>query len=483
MDPTKLSTEKIKQNIIAPTIINSKSNFVVVTYWWGRGNLNYNTGRPCLTSVKKTKKFTKKPLTYDKMITRWEDSCIKNKCNYMAIEYPEYAKKGMYQAAINFKSQFILIALNACKPRSVLYLDGDMLIKKYPHIFDMKNVDFMARGWNADARDAPTHLDRLLFDPYVFETGGAVMYFSNTEQSKDLLVIWDKFNQKNIGKSDDRNLSYIFNVKKKLLDCRIVQLPIEYLWLTLAYQKDFPQLKSLKKILEHPDCLTEEDMASSLGSDKNRLPRNYKRNVENKVNNDDIYSRYDIPRNKIFFEYIFFESINAMKELQDYITSLKRYKVLVISYSDKYGPFNNVARVNSTLSKEFKFKPNELIILVESKRNIKNEYIINRDELFPAILAAMLVNSTVLYISDETKLKYLKHFYEIDNDLVLKNKNKEIKRYVYDYFLVIDTNYPIFFGICQPLYHLVKISNCLESFEYNFNSNFDFISRISCRWI
>ena len=34
---------------IAPTIVNEASKFVVVTYWWGRNKLNYNTMRPCTT--------------------------------------------------------------------------------------------------------------------------------------------------------------------------------------------------------------------------------------------------------------------------------------------------------------------------------------------------------------------------------------------------------------------------------------------------
>ena len=32
-----------------PIIINEVSNFVVVTYWWGRGNYNQNTARPCVS--------------------------------------------------------------------------------------------------------------------------------------------------------------------------------------------------------------------------------------------------------------------------------------------------------------------------------------------------------------------------------------------------------------------------------------------------
>ena len=38
----------IKKKQIKPTIINKDSNFVVSTYWWGRGNFNQNTARPCI---------------------------------------------------------------------------------------------------------------------------------------------------------------------------------------------------------------------------------------------------------------------------------------------------------------------------------------------------------------------------------------------------------------------------------------------------
>ena len=44
-----------------PTILNESSNFVVVTYWWGRGNLNQNTARPCVSFyedvIKKATKY------------------------------------------------------------------------------------------------------------------------------------------------------------------------------------------------------------------------------------------------------------------------------------------------------------------------------------------------------------------------------------------------------------------------------------------
>jgi hypothetical protein len=34
-----------------PKIVNDASKFVVVTYWWGSGNLNNNTARPCISFI------------------------------------------------------------------------------------------------------------------------------------------------------------------------------------------------------------------------------------------------------------------------------------------------------------------------------------------------------------------------------------------------------------------------------------------------
>jgi hypothetical protein len=94
------------------------------------------------------------PLTFEDMIQKWENECSINKCNYLSVEYPEFAKPGGYQLAINAKPLFIKKALELCEGRSVLYIDGDMFIRKYPSIFDLKDVDFMARGWWIDPRSS-----------------------------------------------------------------------------------------------------------------------------------------------------------------------------------------------------------------------------------------------------------------------------------------------------------------------------------------
>lgn len=35
------------------------------------------------------------PMTYDKMIEKWEQECTKHKCNHMAVEYSEFAMPGV----------------------------------------------------------------------------------------------------------------------------------------------------------------------------------------------------------------------------------------------------------------------------------------------------------------------------------------------------------------------------------------------------
>ena len=148
------------------------------------------------------------------MIQEWEQECQKYNCNYLQIEYPEFAPRGAYQMAINAKPLFIRHALNLCGNRSVLYIDGDMFIRKYPAIFDMDNVDFMARGWNMDPRASYNIGSSIVYDPYKFETSGGIMYYSQSPQSRELLDMWviESGKERNMGKADDRILSLVFNL-------------------------------------------------------------------------------------------------------------------------------------------------------------------------------------------------------------------------------------------------------------------------------
>jgi hypothetical protein len=225
------------------------------------------------------------PVKFESMIDEWKDSCRRNNCNYLAVEYKEFASPGGYQLAINAKPKFIKKALDICKGRAVLYIDGDMLIQNYPAIFDMKDVDFMARGWWIDPRSSWKMTESIMYDPYNFETSGGTMFFNHTIESKKLLELWINTAEKeiNAGKADDRVLSLVFNTMGVLTWIRILQLPVEYLWLSLDYDErmmtevyDYDENRMKTTILiEHPHCLTSEDTATGAGASNDRQPKFY----------------------------------------------------------------------------------------------------------------------------------------------------------------------------------------------------------------
>ena len=259
------------------------------------------------------------PLKFQDMLKKWGENCEKNKCNYMSVEYPRFTQDGGYQMAINAKPMFIQKCLELCAPRSVLYIDGDMNIRKYPKIFDLPGIDYMARGWHMDPRSNLDQLDEsITYDPYSFETSGGTMFFANSEESKELLKLWISTSDSpyQVGKADDRIISLIVNSRKLLLKMKIFQLPIEYLWLTLRYNDTLTETETynydFKKLdasifIDHPECLTSEDTASSSGSSSDRTPRFYGFIEENMD-----------PVSEEFFEHLAFPDKSYVEGVQMY---------------------------------------------------------------------------------------------------------------------------------------------------------------------
>ena len=254
-------------------------------------------------------------IKYQDMIENWKESCRNNNCNYLAIEYKDFEGPQGYQLAINAKPKFIKKALELCQGKGVLYIDGDMFIESYPGIFDMEDVDFMARGWWIDPRSSWKMQESIMYDPYNFETSGGTMFFNKTKASKKLLQLWIETAEMDVmaGKADDRVLSLIFNTKAVLLWIKIIQLPIEYLWLTLDYDErmltevydyDVKEMESTI-LIEHPHCLTSEDTATGAGASNDRQPKYYDFL-------EDVY-----PCSEITYEYIMFNTLVKNKGLND----------------------------------------------------------------------------------------------------------------------------------------------------------------------
>ena len=317
----------------------------------------------------------KLPIKYDEMITKWEKECEYNNCNYLALEVPEFAMPGGYQLAINAKPYFIQKALSVCSGRGVVYIDGDMYIRKYPNIFDTQNVDFMARGWWFDPRSSCRCLESVMVDPYIFETSGGIMFFADTKQSKKLLNYWISDTQapRNEGKADDRILSLTFNARKMLLEMSTIQLPIEYLWLTLDYSPraleqlydwDFVTCKSTIMI-EHPECLTTEDTATGAGASNDRQPKYYD------------FIEDLTPISELLHEDVLLQDDTMTDEFKPYLNYMKHecYYINDMDYPDK-NPFvdNGLIRPSGYGSIESKIHNKKPFTVISKKDTYKGEF-------------------------------------------------------------------------------------------------------------
>jgi hypothetical protein len=269
------------------------------------------------------------PLNFETMIEKWEAACRQNGCNFLSIEYPEFAEPGGYQMAINAKPLFIEKALRLCGGKNVLYIDGDMYIRKKPTIFELTDVDFMARGWWMDPRSSYKMDESITYDPYTFETSGGTMFFSRSFESNMLLHTWIQESAKPYqqGKADDRILSLIFNTNKFLCNMKIIQLPIEYLWLSLDYDErmmdivyDYNKPAMTETIfIEHPECLTSEDTAGGAGASSDRSPKFYNF-IEDNIDpvSEELYEFIMFPDKEMTYAFKnYFEYMNSITYLND----------------------------------------------------------------------------------------------------------------------------------------------------------------------
>ena len=299
------------------------------------------------------------PITFSKMIERWEQDCRKANCNYMAIRYTGFEPRGMYQFAINAKPLFIKRAVESCaaafkqlgKPfTGCLYIDGDEKVRQYPVLFDTPNVDFMARGWNCDPRASSRYLGELCYDPYIFETSGGIMFFADSVPSKNLLDSWSKesLKQTNAGKADDRILSLIFTNRQMDLPIALIQLPIEYLWLNSAYTFQLPKDRAFKDVIvTHPECLTSEEAAGDQGAASNRNPTFYTNLITNRIRCE--------KRGGIFYERVFFEKKEDRAAFRPYLDYMGRDDVkfdngkrmlVVVPWDAGYGEYTAAVEGN-----------------------------------------------------------------------------------------------------------------------------------------
>ena len=422
--------------------------------------------RDAMDKLQKEGKF-KVGNTYDKMIEQWIADCNKHKCNYVSAEYTFFQQPGMYQYGINAKPLFIKKALESCEGRGVLYIDGDMRPNTYPAVFDMKNVDYMARGWNMDPRASDEYENGICFDPYIMETSGGTMFFSNTPWAHKVLDVWieasSKFESK--GKADDRIISLMFMERDFMRQINFIQLPIEYLWLTDFYNFHNRKDASADKTeIEHPACLTGEDRAAEQSGESitnSREPEGYHEKIHGSMKCD--------TKCGVFYEYIFFPRREMIAGFEPYLKYLECLKFKdtnervfedIVRFDDKYGAFNTIAYQNDTKARALGVSGTGVVSLPQTAT-------------IPEILAHLYNRQDVKVGDPQTIPENCDLFATITTQLGPGER--------YFKTIEIDPTKPMFFSASNVIVqHLLRMCETTQDINKHVSGSYMFFSRI--RW-
>jgi len=318
--------------------------------------------------------------------------------------------------------------------------------------------------------------------------------------------------------------------KKFLFNVKILFLPLEFLWLTDKYieylnQTDYNNYLKSKGvkllsnykpeddiIIEHPECLTLEELAAEQGAAKDRVPRLYEKMVGNQI----ACSKYA----GFLWEYILFENKEQLSNYKPYLTYMKTASIndmyaegdedeeqikppySIIKFEDKYGErYNPVAEKNKKMSntikdilKSFLLKEDTITIVYEANPNgnpkkLHLEYDDETSNIYcnfisPLIIALFSLNKKVIFISEETKnnIKTINKELSINKEIELIFENKFNYTNI-DKIEILKS--PMFFKPTRVLYHLLMIIDpelpFIQGFSRIFKSSqlFAFSIRIS----
>jgi hypothetical protein len=415
-------------------------------------------------------KEEKDAITFKKMIENFKTKCQAVGCNYFTKEYP--FDRPLYQAAINGKPAFIKKVLETCKglgpggtDLAIVYIDGDMHANKYPTLFDIDNVDFMARNWNIDPRSHKNYIAKEpCVDPFIFETSGGIQYFANTPGSLELLDTWSLSNLANPGKADDRVLSLAFQALKYILPLNCIYLPIEYLWLTDIYNdKKAEDANLASSIVEHPYCLTAEEAA--VGAAASREPEYYTKLVGD-IGCENVIGTY--------YEYLMYPDASYVETMMPYFKYMPKQETypeegdpesmcVVVPFDQRYGTYNGVADANIAASRTAPdMAPTFNIPWILKQLSSGRDVTIGSH---PDIDARKDTNIEFIARNKSTK----------------KPTDNSVRP---DMVPEFDMDGPFFFSHKNPiLYHVLAMCENPAQFTKIFGQSYTILARIRCYWI
>lgn len=224
----------LNDGIVQSEILNEKSTFMICSYWWGNGVINKNSVRG---------------LTYDQQVDRLITQCRKLKINYYFIRFPIFEQKGMYQIALGLKGEFIMRCLLQFPKYKVIYIDTDLQILQYPHLFDI-DADCYFLNWN--------EYDFDCYNPFQLELPGGILGFANTHGARTLLTILNSYMIKNLHLAEDKSFSGIITRHFMGTYLRCVWLPLNYMYMFGKHKYD-PTIGKYTYIADFKHELKNED--------------------------------------------------------------------------------------------------------------------------------------------------------------------------------------------------------------------------------
>jgi hypothetical protein len=188
-------------------ILNSKSSFILVSYYWGEEVVNRGSVHG---------------LTYGEQVKRIIKDCQKLNINYYFVRMIEFEKKGTYQQALSYKPGFIQKCLDLFPNYKCIFLDTDLRVLNYPHLFEV-DADCFFINWN--------EYDWGCYNPYQLVLPGAVLGFANTKGAREMLKILTDYMNKNQHLAEDKTFSGIITRHFMNVYLRCVWLPETYLYM------------------------------------------------------------------------------------------------------------------------------------------------------------------------------------------------------------------------------------------------------------
>lgn len=472
----------LTNNIIEyQSITNKNSKFILTSYFWGANNINKG-------SIHK--------LTYLEQVKRLLNDCKKVKVNYYFVNCLELSKPGKkYQESIGLKPTFIQNVMNKFKDKTIVYVDTDLRLLKYPALLDIDADCFFTNAFENGEE---------CYNPLQVELSGGIMGFGNTHNGRVLLDILKK--NLNIKYVEDKTFSGIITRNFLNVQTRCVWLPSTYLYMFInhIYENEYTNIVSYKEELTG-SYYKKSDLVFVHEDFETESMKNI---FENKVTHDrfppDVHLKLAEKLRCYKTRFIYYKNwgLSSKQEKQNSIDI--DYKEHIKLISTKNIPKESIPKFKIT-SKKFFEKSNYVIVYINElgidTENFENKCFQNEISFLiiecnksvkHALILHKLMKSTkknLVYITNENTFNFEKtnRYYNKYMDFITYNMNSDNN--CFDPRILKLKNTPIYFGNNEFVkkFLLIWSDNTKGpyqylSLEYAFNIS-NALNKLRCFWI